>query len=131
MLRSLIVLLTLLFTPMAFSQSGESSDEPEVHQSGVSAGMLYYRDPETGELTTPPPEVARELQPDAKKYSTEGLEMVRMSDGTIMVDLQGRFQMTTVMKTDAEGNAVQYCTAHPDRINDAEHAASHAAPAER
>lgn len=130
MLRSLVFLITLSSVSTVFSQSPESSidestNEAQTQESAVSASVLYYRDPQTGEVTTPPPEVARALQQKALNFSNEGLEMVVLPDGTKKVDLQGRFQMTSVVKTNNKGERVHYCTAHPGELTDAEHLALH------
>lgn len=58
-----------------------------------------YIDPDTGELTTPPPRELNELQQlqqtEGKRsleFSDEGLQVEIHPDGSESVDLQGRFQ---------------------------------------
>lgn len=58
-----------------------------------------YIDPDTGELTTPPPGEKDELQQlqrtekeGSLEFSGEGLEVEVHPDGSESVDLQGRFQ---------------------------------------
>lgn len=136
MLRSLVFLITVSSTFIVLAQSPEpSSDEAAKQQaeqpSVGSASVLYYRDPQTGEVTTPPPEIARALQPSSVNFSNQGLEMVVLPDGTKKVDLQGRFMMTSVAKTNQEGDLVHYCTDHPAELLDAEHLASHNEPVEK
>ena len=75
-------------------------------------GVLYYRDPETGELTVPPPEFTQALQADALNFSDEGLKIEVLPDGTKRIDLKGRYQMSTVIRGNAaDGETV--CTNHP------------------
>ncbi len=133
MLRSLVFLITTATPLVVFAQSpASSSDESSSQQTQQpavgSASVLYYRDPQTGEVTTPPPEVARLMQPSSVNFSNQGLEMVVLPDGTKKVDLQGRFMMTSVAKTNQEGELVHYCTDHPAELLDAEHLASHDKP---
>jgi len=76
------------------------------------AGMLYYRDPETGQLTSVPPALMRGLQTDEINFSDQGLEVEVMPDGSRMVDLQGRFQMSSTFQHSKQGPVFQ-CTSHP------------------
>jgi hypothetical protein len=59
-----------------------------------------YIDPDTGELTTPPPREVNELQQLQKteeerslEFSDEDLQVKIHPDGSESVDLQGRFQL--------------------------------------
>ncbi|MBK8283558.1 MAG: hypothetical protein IPK97_01080 [Ahniella sp.] len=47
---------------------------------------------------------------EAFRQDDEGLHVVTLPDGSQMVDLQGRFQMTTTAAVDADGHVHQGCT---------------------
>ncbi len=137
MLHKLLLLILMLPLTGILSQANELPDErpdepsDQPQQTRFTSGVLYYRDPETGELTTPPADMARLLQRDSANFSDQGLEMIIKPDGTKMVDLQGRFQMSSVIKTDADGHITHHCTTHPETLNATEHAALHQVVAEK
>lgn len=57
-------------------------------------------------------EEAQKLAEGLKKLvnqSTDGLQQVRHSDGSVSMDLEGRFQSVAVAKRDENGNVVQSC----------------------
>jgi hypothetical protein len=79
-----------------------------------AAGMRIFRDPETGELG--PPSAAQAAELSAKRAGTEdlefsgaGLQEVHHPDGSVSMDLQGRFQEYAVIRRDANGHLVQGC----------------------
>ena len=78
---------------------------------GESAAMMVFVDPETGERVSRPMteaqrQMARSVQVDR---SSEGLEVVRRPDGSIVVDLQGRFQHTAVARRGPDGSVQLDC----------------------
>jgi len=121
----------MLFPLLVNAQNNDTTEKPQSEQTSASSSVLYYRDPETGQLTTPPAEFTRSIQQDSRQFSTEGLQMVVLPDGTKMVDLQNRFQMSSVVVTDADGNLDHHCTAHPEKLSAAEHAALHPVKSEQ
>jgi hypothetical protein len=71
-----------------------------------SAGMMIAIDPQTGALV--PPSAAQVLRLTSVERtglsrSSEGLTEVRLADGTVMVDLQGRFMEYSVLRLDLQG----------------------------
>jgi hypothetical protein len=57
-------------------------------------------------------EEAQRLAEGLKKLvnqSTDGLQQVRHADGSVSMDLEGRFQSVAVAKRDENGNVVQSC----------------------
>jgi hypothetical protein len=46
--------------------------------------------------------------------STEGLKSVKHADGTVSMDLQGRFQNVAVAKKNADGSVTQACVDNPE-----------------
>jgi hypothetical protein len=45
--------------------------------------------------------------------STDGLELVRHADGSVSMDLQGRFQNVALAKKAGSGNVTQSCVDNP------------------
>jgi hypothetical protein len=82
--------------------------------------IRVFIDPQTGRLRPPTPEEARqmgELMRQMTSRSTEGLEQVRHPDGSVSVDLQGRFRHVAIGARTAGGPLVFDC------VTDAEQAA--------
>jgi len=79
----------------------------------AAAGMVVGRDPETGRLGMPTPEQLRELSsmsPPDLNFSTEGLVEEHHPDGSVSIDLRGRFQQYSYVRTDAKGRLIFDCT---------------------
>ncbi len=74
--------------------------------------MRAYLDPETGTLGSMPTATtlsAKSLDP-ALSRSSEGLVQKTLPDGTVMVDLQGRFQNASLAHLDTDGAVQVICT---------------------
>lgn len=72
----------------------------------VPAGAVIAIDPETGRLGMPTAAQMLELSAAERTgllRTADGLVPVRLPDGSIMVDLQGRFQTFTILRLDALG----------------------------
>jgi hypothetical protein len=68
--------------------------------------------PQTGQIRPLTQEEAQRLAEGLKKLvnqSTDGLQSVQHADGSVSMDLQGRFQSVAVAKRDENGNVVQSC----------------------
>ena len=79
---------------------------PVAVQPAASAGMVVGIDPETGRLGLPSSDQMLQLSPAEKTgllRTSEGLTPVRLPDGTVKVDLQGRFLDFSVVRLDANG----------------------------
>jgi len=126
----LIMIIAILAPLPTFAQQDVSPKQPS-SQAQLNPSVVYYRDPETGELTTPPANVMRTLQPDAINFSDEGLEVITLADGTKMIDLQGRFQMSATIKPKPDGTFDHHCTSHPHTLNAQEHSESHTSHPDR
>lgn len=130
--KAVIFLSMLLAATVLLAQEHEANDFSQdsakelqsAQATQLSPGLLYYRDPETGELTVPPPHIAQALQQDSINFSDAGLEVVILPDGSKMIDLQGRYQMSSVVKPGADG-LEQHCTTHPHTLNAVEHVRLH------
>ncbi len=86
-----------------------SVDEP----APGSAALRAYLDPETGELAVGvAPAAELELDPDtenALRRDDEGLVQVRHADGSVSMDLQGRYQSVSIARVNA-GGTITVCT---------------------
>jgi hypothetical protein len=78
----------------------------------AAAGQQAAVDPKTGKLRQPTADEVRDLtqslQP-ALSQSSEGLVEVRHPDGSVSVDLQGRFQDAVLAKVNPDGSVEQHC----------------------
>jgi len=85
----------------------------ETVQPVAAAGMVAYIDPVTGGHTSnPTPEQRAEMRAAlaaALNRSEEGLYDVVLPDGTVMRDLQGRFQNAVVVRRGPDGTLTYDC----------------------
>lgn len=61
-----------------------------------------------------PASTLKESDAQAFRQDDLGLEVQTLSDGSQMIDLQGRFQMAATAATDAEGHVHQNCLTEHD-----------------
>jgi hypothetical protein len=83
-----------------------------------SMGMVIAIDPETGEIGMPSAEQLAEMnltEDEAASHEDTGLTYVRSADGTVSVNLQGRYQEYAVVKKAADGTTVVGCVDHPSK----------------
>ena len=90
-------------TPATPALSGQDS-------VGMSS-MRAFIDPETGAISSlPAPALSgKALMPQLSR-SSEGLTPVTLPDGTVMVNLQGRFQNASIARIDVKGVLHTICT---------------------
>lgn len=77
-----------------------------------AAGQTVVLDRQTGQTRPLTPEEARRLAEGIKELvnqSTEGLVPVHHADGSVSMDLQGRFQNVMLAKKEADGTISQAC----------------------
>lgn len=83
-----------------------------------SAGMVVGIDPETGRVGMPSREFKDAMRDDprgpAMSRSMEGLRVIQRPDGSMMVDLQGRFQEYSVVRITPDGRKEQTCVQGSD-----------------
>ena len=97
----------------ASRSGGEKHESARVFAAPGTAGMVVGRDPETGQLGMPTPEQIAELsskQAEDLNFSTEGLIEEHHPDGSVSIDLQGRFREFSYARTDARGKLMFDCT---------------------
>ena len=81
------------------------------------AGREVQVDPQTGQIKPLTPEEAKRLADGLKvmlNNSTEGLVEVHHANGSVSMDLQGRFQHVMVARTEADGTLTQSCIDTPE-----------------
>jgi hypothetical protein len=86
---------------------GNSRSNPSLR-----VGAQIPLDPQTGQVRPLTQEEAQELAAGIKQLvnqSTDGLQSVRHADGSVSIDLQGRFQSIAVAKRDEDGKVIQSC----------------------
>jgi hypothetical protein len=80
-------------------------------------GSSVPLDPQTGQVRPLTQEEAQRLADGLKQLanqSTDGLQSVRHADGSVSIDLQGRFQNVAVAKLDEDGKVIQSCIDNPE-----------------
>jgi len=99
-------------TPGAFAEnSGKKFISVKV------AGRDVQVDPQTGKIKPLTPEEAKRLADGLKvmlNQSTEGLLEVHHADGSVSMDLQGRFQHVMVARIEADGTLTKSCIDTPE-----------------
>lgn len=92
----------------------------ETVQPIAAAGMVAYIDPVTGGHTSnPTPEQRAAMQAAlaaALDRSQEGLFDVVLPDGTVMRDLQGRFQNAVVVRRGPDGTLTYDCVTNVEGV---------------
>lgn len=80
------------------------------------AGQDVQLDSQTGDMKPLTPQEAEKLAAGLKpmlNQSTEGLVQVHHADGSVSMDLQGRFQNVTVARMNADGSVTESCVDNP------------------
>jgi len=98
--------------------SAEANQTGAPHSNlGSRAGGPAPFTPQTGQVTPLTQEQAQRLAADLKRLvnqSTEGLKEVHHADGSVSMDLQGRFQSVVVRKQNENGEWVVACVDSPE-----------------
>jgi hypothetical protein len=82
------------------------------------AGRDVQVDPQTGKIKPLTPEEAKQLADGLKTMlnkSTDGLEQVQNADGSVSMDLKGRFQNVAVARVNDDGAVEQSCIDEPQQ----------------
>ena len=106
------------------SQAKTSTPQTSSAQTNDARANQRYRastqiplNPQTGQVRPLTQEEAQRLGAELKQLvnqSTDGLQSVRHADGSVTMDLQGRFQNIAVAKLDEDGKLVQSCIDNPE-----------------
>jgi len=95
-----------------------SADSGKKYVTVKVAGREVQVDPQTGTIKPLTPEEARQLANGLKTMlnkSTDGLEQVQHADGSVSMDLKGRFQNVAVARTNEDGKLEQSCIDEPQQ----------------
>jgi len=79
-------------------------------------GQDVFVDSQTGKIKPLTPQEAQELAQGLKgmlNKSTEGLVEVQEADGSVTMDLQGRFQNVIVARENEDGTVTESCVDNP------------------
>ena len=110
------IVAALAVVPMASAQNPDNVEKEKAAKPRGRGGLQISVDPATGRLRTPTPEEARELAASMGLVlgdTSEGLEEVVFPDGTVVVDLEGRFMSVAVAAIDDDGTVVTECITDP------------------
>jgi hypothetical protein len=92
------------------------SDAEAAARPATLKGMQVYVEPKDGKMRAPTREEEKALADEIAKLtnrSTEGLVAVTYPDGTIGLDLQGRFLNVAVVHLEADGTLKTECVTNP------------------
>lgn len=95
--------------------NGQTKDKPRGNMSFRVGGPIPL-DPQTGQVRPLTQEEAQEMANGIKQLvnqSADGLQSVRHADGSVSMDLQGRFQSIAVAKREEDGTLAQSCVDNP------------------
>ena len=119
---SVIVAIALAATAYA-SRRAKQAGRAQANEINEGRATLKYQaetnvplSPQTGQVRPLTQEEAQKLADGIKllvNQSTDGLEPVRHTDGSVSIDLQGRFQNVAVAKLDENGKLTQSCVDNP------------------
>ncbi len=99
-------------TSTSVAAKATTSDTAKKFVTVKVAGRDVQVDPQTGQIKPLTPEEAKQLADGLKTMlnkSTEGLVKVKNADGSVSMDLQGRFQNVAVARVNADGTLEQSC----------------------
>lgn len=99
----------------ATEQSKADANDARAGLRNRAGGQIPFN-PQTGQVRPLTQEEAQRLAAGIKtlvNQSTEGLKAERRADGTVAMDLQGRFQSMAVARRDEDGQLVQSCVDNP------------------
>lgn len=100
---------------VALAAAGAAQETPASGKAPAPAmnGIQVAIDPVTGQLRVPTPEEARLMSASLEQIfnqSTEGLQVEERADGTLVLDLQGRFMHGLLAQRNADGTLARHCT---------------------
>ncbi len=101
------------------SSPQSSSAQPTDARANLrfGAGGPIPLDPQTGQVRPLTQDEAQRLAAGIKQLvnqSTDGLQSMKHADGSVSLDLQGRFQNLAVAKLDEDGKLIQSCVDNPE-----------------
>ena len=97
-------------------ESIAAAPKPKVYVTRKMAGQDVKVDGQTGEIQPLTPQDAEKMAAGLAtmvNQSSEGLVQVQHSDGSVSMDLEGRFQNVTVARVNKDGSVTQSCVDNP------------------
>ena len=107
-----LVVLALALGTVAFSRSTSRANSSPQSKKRYMATQDIIRDQATGRLRKPTVEETQAIVDQVSAFtnrSSEGLTAVRQADGSVKVDLQGRFSGVTLGRENADGTTEVRC----------------------
>ncbi len=100
---------------LATTAAGLAQEKPATESEAGSrlGGLQVYIDPATGKLRAPSPEEARAMAASLERIfsqSTQGLQAEQQADGTLKLDLRGRFMSVSLARRSPDGSVATDCT---------------------
>jgi len=98
------------------AKDSRQSNTPRAHLDPRVSTQQIPLDPQTGQVRPLTQEEAQRMAEGIKQLvnqSTDGLQSVRHADGSVSVDLQGRFQNMAVVKRNDDGTLTESCVDNP------------------
>ena len=102
--------------PISVSTKTAAANTGKKYVTVKVAGRDVQVDPQTGQIKPLTPAEAQQLADGLKTMlnkSTEGLVQEKHPDGSVSIDLQGRFQNVAVARVNADGTLEQSCVDEP------------------
>ena len=118
----LLYAAALLMATPAFGQQAAQGDTARAPQADVTpgtAGQQVAIDPQTGRLRAVTPEEARALVAaltSSLSQSDAGLVPVRLPNGVVTLDLDGRFESAAMAKLAADGSIDAECVTSVEEL---------------
>ena len=112
-----ITVLSKQLTSANASPSQTAGSEASKYVTVKVAGQDVQVDPQTGQIKPLSPQEAQRLADELKPVlnrSTDGLKQVRHGDGSLSMDLEGRFQNVVVARRNTDGSIEQSCIDSPE-----------------
>ena len=118
LVASTLLLLLFVLSAAAFAQHAAKGNPPDDAAVG-SSGQTVAVDANTGKLREPTPEEIQQLI-SGMKYndSTEGLTAKRVGNGSLVMDLEGRFENVMLVKINPDGSFSKACVTSPKQAED-------------
>jgi hypothetical protein len=105
----------------ATAPAGEGKRHTRKTQAAApaSVGQRVFVDPATGRLAEPTPEQIQALEKavaEMLSQSSEDLVVIELPDGTLTIDLEGRFQEVAIATKGPDGSIQTGCVNHPGQV---------------
>lgn len=110
LVASAALILLLVFSASAVAQHAAKGDAPGDDSRVGALGQQVAVDAKTGKLRKPTQDEIQQLISGMKfNDSAEGLTAVRVGNGSVVVDLEGRFENVAIAKINPDGTLSKAC----------------------